>query len=457
MRQLLAIITLFLSCTFISFGQSVSDLIDQVSKEGILQIVREFSGEVPTTVEGDTVTIAHRVSYWSDGNDLAADYLKERLQSFGLDVTDDQYRLSGRNIYATQVGIANPDDIYIICGHYDAVNFYGADDNASGTAAVLEAARILSNYCFDNTLIYALWDEEESGLIGASNYATEAAANDDNILGVLNLDMCAYDGNNDSIFDIDVRNIADSYQIRDDLIDVVNDHNLALIPLIVDPGTSASDHSRFWSVGYSAVLLGESWETGDKTPGYHSANDRISLFNEDYFHNMVKLSTGYMATKGNLASYYIELNEEGTTLTSNITQNATYQWLDCNNELELIPGATSVSFTPEIDGNYAVEVSIGECSGVSNCETVVITGIHLLNQSEIKILPNPTSNLVQIDFGSQFNGNLELFSIDGQLLHSKSIQQQNVQLNLGKLSPAVYLIKVTNELGEIATFKVVKE
>ncbi|MEZ5021948.1 MAG: hypothetical protein R2728_01575 [Chitinophagales bacterium] len=37
----------------------------------------------------------------------------------------------GRNIYATQLGSVNPDSIYIICGHYDAVNNYCADDNAS--------------------------------------------------------------------------------------------------------------------------------------------------------------------------------------------------------------------------------------------------------------------------------------------------------------------------------------
>ena len=50
----------------------------------------------------------------------------------------------------------------------------GADDNASGTAAVIEAARIFTQYDSKYTIIYALWDEEEQGLIGSAYYAHQA-------------------------------------------------------------------------------------------------------------------------------------------------------------------------------------------------------------------------------------------------------------------------------------------
>lgn len=280
----------------LTYGQTVSDLINQVSKTGIEQMVRDLSGENTTTVGGNTVTIQHRVS--SMGNNLAADYISEQLTSYGLTVSPIDYSSGGRNVIATQLGTVNPDDIYIICAHYDTVTDHGADDNASGVTAVLEAARILSNYSFENTIVYALWDEEEIGLIGAGNYASTAAANSANILAVLNMDMMGYDGDNDKLFDIDVRNIANSYQIRDDLINIVSTHNLDLISNVVDPGTTASDHARFWNEGYSAVLLGEAWSDNDITPGYHNVNDRISLMNLDYFHNMVKLCVGYITTKG---------------------------------------------------------------------------------------------------------------------------------------------------------------
>ncbi|MEZ5007314.1 MAG: M28 family peptidase [Chitinophagales bacterium] len=283
----------------IGFGQTVTDILNQVSSEGTIQMVRELSGEDSTVVGGIDTIIVHRVS--SRGNNLAADYIKERLESYGLTVTDDVYSpgtTGGRNIYATQLGTVNPDSIYIICGHYDAVANYCADDNASAVAAILEAARIMSGYEFENTIIYAFWDQEEVGLIGAKNYANKAAANGDGIIAVLNMDMMAYENDGDNRFDIDVRNIANSYQIRDDLIDLTSTYNFNLVPFVVDPGTSASDHSAFWSKGYSAVLFGEAWSTGDRCPKYHTADDRINLFDFEYYHNMVKLSIAYMATKG---------------------------------------------------------------------------------------------------------------------------------------------------------------
>ena len=86
----------------------------------------------------------------------------------------------------------------------------GADDNASGTAAVIEAARIFSQYDFPFTIIYALWDEEEQGLIGSEYYATQAANAGDSILGVINLDMIGYDGNGDGNADVHNSSVANT-------------------------------------------------------------------------------------------------------------------------------------------------------------------------------------------------------------------------------------------------------
>tara|TARA_B100000809_G_scaffold50504_1_gene45580 strand:+ start:201 stop:1364 length:1164 start_codon:yes stop_codon:yes gene_type:complete len=279
-----------------TFSQSINNLINQVSEQGIVQMVRDLSGEDSTLVSGNNVLIEHRVS--SIGNNLSADYINERLISYGLNVSTINYSSTGRNIVATQIGTINPNNIYIISAHYDAVANYGADDNASGATAILESARILSNYKFENTIIYALWDEEEEGLIGATDYAINAAFNDENILAVLNIDMIGYDGDGDRLFDINVRNEAASFQIKNDLINIVSSYNLDLLSNVVDPGTSNSDHAAFWMVGYSSALLGEAWSTNDVTPGYHSDSDRINLFDISYFHNMVKLCVGYISTKG---------------------------------------------------------------------------------------------------------------------------------------------------------------
>ncbi len=286
-------LSIFLSV--FGFSQTVSSLISQVSKTGVIQTVKDLSGENPTVVEGSTVTIKNRVS--SKGNNVAASYIKEHLNSYGITAVEVNYSSGGRNIVATKTGALYPTKKFVICAHYDAVSDYGADDNASGVAAVLEAARIMSNYTFEYTVVFALWDEEEIGLYGAKNYASTAKQNGDNIIAVVNMDMIGYDGDNDKRFDIDVRNIANSYQIKNDLLSVVSTHGLNLTGFVVDPGTLDSDHSAFWTQGYSAVLLGEAWSKNDITPGYHSSNDRLSYFNTDYFYNMVKLAVGYIVTK----------------------------------------------------------------------------------------------------------------------------------------------------------------
>lgn len=282
------------------FSQTLAEIVAEVSSERVVQNIHEFSGETPTMINNTAVVIQHRVS--NQGNDLAAEFLKERLTLPNIIVNDIVYDEKGRNIVGVQIGTVTPDKIIMICGHYDSVANYCADDNASGTIAVVEAANILSKYNFKNTLVYALWDEEEVGLKGARDYATKAKQNGDDIIAVLNMDMMAYDGNNDHFFDIDVRDIANSYEIRDDLIELVETFDLDLNYHVVDPGTSASDHSAFWDQGYSAVLLGEAWSDNDVTPAYHTSGDRWSLLSEDYYIEMIKLAVVYAASKGDLVS-----------------------------------------------------------------------------------------------------------------------------------------------------------
>ena len=216
---LLPIICLFLGKT--SDAQTVGDLIKEVNFPLVRKTMDEFTGEIATTVNGTQVTIRNRKSNAGSGNDVAANYIKEKLNSFGLTGVDQIYKagsLGGRNVYATQLGKTKPNDIFLICGHYDTVADYCADDDATGVVAALEAARILSKYCFENTIVYAFWDEEEIGLIGSKFFANDAAAKNQNIIGVLNIDMAGYDGNNDKIFDIDVNNNAKSLAIKDLLI-----------------------------------------------------------------------------------------------------------------------------------------------------------------------------------------------------------------------------------------------
>lgn len=439
-------------------AQSIQDLINQVDLNNLELTVSELSGEQTTTVNGNTVTITARVQ---NNNDLAADYIKERLTSLDNLVIEDQaFNTVGRNIIATQIGKTNPNDIYIICAHYDSVTTFCADDNATGVAAVMEIARILSTQCMDNTIIYALWDEEEIGLLGAGFYAALAASRGDNIIGVYNMDMIGYDGDEagtpgDNEFDIDVRNISGSLAMKDDIVNVFNTYTFNLKPpIIVNPGTTFSDHSRFWNAGYAAVLIGESWETDDQTPFYHTSNDRLATLDLPYFHELTKLALAYTATKGNLLGIDNTIATTETTLTSNQT-GASYQWIDCNTNLP-IANETNQSFLPSSNGVYSVEVTTASCTERSDCFVFATLGLESFNQNEVRMYPNPTSSNISIDVPSNQIFKVDITSISGKRIITKNSLKRSTTLDISELSSGVYFVTVSTD-KKTGTYKMVKE
>lgn len=465
MKTFKATLICIFTCVFSSYAQSIQDIIDEVDIDTLDLIIREFSGEVSTVVDGNTVTIINRQQ---SNNEIAADYLVQKFEDLdNIAITDQAFNSNGRNIIATQTGKTNPNDIYIICAHYDTVADYCADDNATGTAAVLEAARILSTQCLDNTIVYALWDEEEIGLNGSEFYANQAFANGDNILGVLNLDMMGYDGDapgqpGDNEFDIDYINVANSSGMKDDIINVLNSYTFDLSVVEVNPGTTNSDHASFWFVGsfpddaYSAVLLGESWETNDQTPFYHSSGDRYSTIDMPYFHELTKLTTAYMATVGGLVNVDNGISQTVTTLTAN-QASASYQWINCDTESP-ISGATSQSYIPTVSGNFAVEITSGTCTELSECIEFNTLGLDDFLASEVKIFPNPVKSYLNVEISNNSDSvALDLFDVSGKLILQKQMSKDDsMSLQMKNMPSGIYFLKVSSS-DKTGTYKIVKE
>jgi hypothetical protein len=301
MKKLLKIASAILLFQTVSFSQStvIQNIINETNIDSLIYFVEELSGEVSTIIGGSPYTIVSRNKY-QPGNDKAADYLKQKLDNYGLVTYDQVFSGTGRNVYGVQLGSLYPNKKYIICAHYDdmpsGATAPGADDNASGTAAVIEAARILSQYSSEYTLIYALWDEEEQGLVGSDFYAEQAAIAGDSIMGVINMDMIAYDSDNDSAGEIHIRNYANSVSLKDQMVAVNTLYNIGVNTVIENPGTTASDQASFWFNGYGALLLIEEYYGGDFNAYYHSVNDLITHFNQPYYLKMSQLSIATVAT-----------------------------------------------------------------------------------------------------------------------------------------------------------------
>jgi hypothetical protein len=298
MKKFLLVVLSVALISSISQSQSpiIQSVINETNIDSLIFFVEELSGEVQTIIGGSPYTIVSRHKN-QPSNDKAADYIKQKLESYGLPAYDQWFSGSGRNVYAVQTGTEFPNQKYIICAHYDDMPSGplapGADDNASGTAAVLEAARILSQYLSKYTIIYALWDEEEQGLVGSYYYAQQASVAGDSILGVLNMDMIAWDSNSDYIADVHTRPIGSSLYLKDKIIETNNLYGLGLNVDVKNPGSTYSDHAAFWNYNYGAVLLIE--VGSDFNNYYHTTSDLIQYFNQPYFLMMSKATIGTLA------------------------------------------------------------------------------------------------------------------------------------------------------------------
>ncbi len=286
----------------------IQEVIDGIRIDSLLTQVSILSGEQAVRIGGADYTILSR--YRSQpGNALAAQYLFEELTRYGLQPFYDYFGAQGANVVAYQEGYLHPEQQFMICAHYDCMpagnRSYGADDNASGTAAVLEAARLLGRRALPFTVAYAFWDEEEAGLLGSRAYAEKVARIGQQILGVINMDMIAWDGNGDRIVTLHVRPVARSLDLGQRLVDINANYAIGLDPWAVNPGTPNSDHASFWEKNYSAVLVIEDYRRGgavaDFNPWYHSLNDRIMvngqiLFDLGYFLRCAQMSLGALAS-----------------------------------------------------------------------------------------------------------------------------------------------------------------
>jgi hypothetical protein len=143
----------------------------------------------------------------------------------------------------------------------------------------------------------------------------------------------------------------------------------------------------------------------------------------------------------------------GNTLTA-IATGASYQWLDCNNNLSPVSGATAQSYQPTASGSYAVSIADGACSVTSNCTNLTIVATALLN-NQFLISPNPTHDQITISASANYIGkNYRIFDYTGKLLQSNTIQSENTTISLSDLPSGLYLLRI--EGNSIESYKVVK-
>jgi Zn-dependent M28 family amino/carboxypeptidase len=318
MRFLLAALALAALWPALAAGSIVDDIIAEASLSEFQGYLRVLTGVDPVP-GGKPFYIRNRYSLGSDIK-IAGQWIRNQFSSFGLNASYQTFSTSyGPNVIGELPGTTRPDDVYIICGHYDTynganqLNAPGCDDNASGTAATLMAARILSQYKFEGTIRFIAFSGEEQWMVGSQAYAAAAAAAGDNIVAVINYDMFlqpSFDNMNpDPDHDLDIGGDNQSQWLANFVAAQMTLHTSINVE-VHNSADFVSDQWSFWPHGYSAVGLientpNEIW--GGSNDVYHSSADVITNPDYDWPFALDAVRGGYAA----LVSLAVPVPEPG--------------------------------------------------------------------------------------------------------------------------------------------------
>jgi photosystem II stability/assembly factor-like uncharacterized protein len=228
-----------------------------------------------------------------------------------MDVAPPEYLHKSRNIVATIPGTITPEKEIIAVAHYDSysddpINLApGADDNASGTSAVIELARILKSFQFKSTIKLVAVSGEELGLLGSAHYASEAKKMKKNIIGAINADMIGYSSSTE-YYNL----MLQAYNGDSSLFGIVkkcnSNYSIGLNIQTKANGTANSDHASFTGNGYNAVLLIENNTSGSNSY-YHKQNDLMEFLSPVL---LTKSASLMLASVAELAEPLPKINQD---------------------------------------------------------------------------------------------------------------------------------------------------
>ena len=227
-----------------------------------------------------------RYSY-SEGYMKAAEWAAAEFKKMGLEVKMHEYSDGGKKQFnvVAQKSFDTTDKIYIVCGHLDSTSprpqteAPGADDNASGSAGVLETANILSKTSGANKFRFVLFAGEEVGLKGSTAYVKDLKTSGDilKVLGAVNFDMIGFDKTPplSTLFETYenykgfIANFIDAAAAQKD--------EAKRLKITVSYRPWGSDHIPFLKAQVPCFLFIE--DEFDANPNYHQLSDKSEFIN----------------------------------------------------------------------------------------------------------------------------------------------------------------------------------
>jgi len=254
------------------------------------------------------------------GNKLASSYLFDTYTSFGYAPEFQWFpraeAAGGQtaNVVATLKGTTNPELVYVVSSHYDSVAIGpGADDDTSGTAALLETARILAGHPQPATIVFASFTGEESGLLGSREFVRRAVADKVRIVGALNNDMVGWA--NDNRLDNTIR--YSNPGIRDVQHGAATEFsNLITYDALYYKNTDA--HAYYEAYGDIVGGIGSYPVLG--SPHYHQSHDTLDTINHQLVTEVAKTTAATLmllaSSPSRLTGLKVDSYQNGTAILS---------------------------------------------------------------------------------------------------------------------------------------------
>jgi hypothetical protein len=256
----------------------------------IIEMINQIDESLLSTYHSGLLNFAPRYTGSITCN-LAAEFIYSEFQQMGLETEFHEWRYGGyhsKNVVATLQG-SDEESIgeYILCGHYDTVRTSpGADDDGSGTAAVLAIASVLCNYEFNHTIRFIAFSGEEVGTYGSFTYARDAAFRGDNIIAVLNMDMIGYANTAEGGRVLRFFPPKRSTWIAEEATVIAEKYNdLIDMKIVTLPSYRGADDQAFVDYGYDGVWIAHQ----DGYQWGHSPNDTADHLNWSYYVKATKL------------------------------------------------------------------------------------------------------------------------------------------------------------------------
>jgi hypothetical protein len=262
----------------------LDSLLDRISEDSIRSYVEQLQA-FPVRLRG------------TSGAYSAANWLAQKFRAYGYDsvlfdpftsTSDDGDEVDCRNVIAYKPGTEYWYHQIIVGGHFDAeAGSPGADDNGTGTAGVLEIARVLANVDTRLTFIFIPFDGEEGGLSGSTHYAEQAAAAGDRIVLMMNMDMIGHFENDTMVKVYHGDNMAYG-QLWADLADSIPSIDLRAT---LTGSFMSSDDQSFYNFGLDILALHE-YIFSTK---FHQPTDSAVYLNFDYATRIIKANVATLA------------------------------------------------------------------------------------------------------------------------------------------------------------------